>query len=55
MPFNLEILYLGIQTMMSPGRGQLDSGDVAVEKCFQRIRFIPQLHLLLELVLHIYV
>lgn len=41
--------------MMSLGRGQLDSVDVAVEKCFQQTHFITQLHLLVELVLNVYV
>lgn len=53
--FNLEVLYLGIRSMMSLGRGQLDSIDVAAEKCFQQTHFTTQLHLHVELVLNVYV
>lgn len=53
--FNLEVLYLGIRSMMSLGRGQLDSIDVAVGKCFQQTHFTTQLHLHVELVLNVYV
>ena len=45
---------LGIQTTMRLGQGQVGSTDLSVENCFQQMHFITQLHLFLELALHIY-
>lgn len=44
---------LGKQTMMRLRPGQLGSTDLSVENCLQQMHFITQLHLFLELALHI--
>lgn len=40
--------------MMRLGPGQLGSTHLSVENCLQQMHFITQLHLFLELALHIY-